>query len=138
MSVSLTYNLPREEIMPSQLRDAEHLAAFGRQWIAAWNSHDLERVLALYAEDSEMTSDRIQALGIDASGTLLGKASLRIYWGNALALLPDLRFELIDTYVSPNSLVVFYQNDRGAKICEYLRLDAQGKIIQGSANHLAH
>jgi len=26
----------------------------------------------------------------------------------------------------------------GAKICEYLRLNAEGKIIQGSANHLAH
>ena len=31
-----------------------------------------------------------------------------------------------------------YQNERGAKICEYLRLNAEGKIIQGSANHLAH
>jgi hypothetical protein len=39
--------------------EAAHLAALGRQWIAAWNSHDLERVLALYAEDSEMTSDRM-------------------------------------------------------------------------------
>jgi hypothetical protein len=35
-------------------------------------------------------------------------------------------------------VVVFYQNERGAQICEYLRLDAQGKIRQGSANHLAH
>ena len=31
---------------------------------------------------------------------------------------------------------MFYQNERGAKICEYLRLDAEGKIRQGSANHL--
>ena len=52
--------------------------------------------------------------------------------------MPDLQFTLIDTYVSPDSLVVFYQNERGAKICEYLRLNAEGKIIQGSANHLAH
>ena len=36
-----------------------HLAALGREWIAAWNSHDLERVLALYTEDAEMTSDRM-------------------------------------------------------------------------------
>jgi uncharacterized protein (TIGR02246 family) len=124
--------------MPAQHHDAAHLAALGRQWIAAWNSHDLERVLALYAEDAEMTSDRIPAFGFDASGTLRGKDSLRSYWRKALALRPDLRFELIDTYVSPDSLVVFYQNERGEKICEYLRLDAQGKIRQGSANHLAH
>jgi uncharacterized protein (TIGR02246 family) len=123
--------------MPSQHHDAAQLAALGREWIAAWNSHDLERVLALYAEDSDMTSDRIAALGLDASGTLRGKASIRIYWRKALALLPNLHFELIDTYVSPDSIVVLYQNERGAKVCEYLRLDAKGKIVQGSANHLA-
>jgi len=30
-----------------QYHDAAHLAALGRIWIAAWNSRDLERVLAL-------------------------------------------------------------------------------------------
>ena len=122
----------------SQPHAATLLAAFGREWVAAWNSHDLERVLALYAEDSEMTSDRIPALGFDASGTLRGKERLRAYWGTALEMLPNLHFDLIDTYVSPDSIVVFYQNERGAKICEYLRLNAEGKIRQGSANHLTH
>ena len=69
--------------------EAADLAALGRDWIAAWNSHDLERVLSLYAEDIEMTSDKIPALGFDASGTLRGKARIRAYWGKALALLPD-------------------------------------------------
>jgi len=123
--------------MPTS-HDATQLAALGREWIAAWNSRDLERVLTLYAEDSEMTSDKIGALGFNSSGTLEGKAKIRMYWAKALTLLPDLHFNLIDTYVSPDSIVVFYQNERGAKICEYLRLDAAGKIVQGSANHLAH
>ena len=87
---------------------AADLAALGRDWIAAWNSDDLARVLALYAEDSEMTSDKIPALGFDASGTLRGKARIRMYWAKALTLLPNLRFELIDTYVSRDSIVVFY------------------------------
>jgi ketosteroid isomerase-like protein len=125
-----------EEPMPSSHHEPAHLAALGRDWIAAWNSHDLERVLALYAEDTEMTSDRIPALGFDASGTVRGKPTLRAYWSKALSMIPNLHFELIDTYVSPDSVVVFYQNERGKKICEYLRLDAEGKIRQGSANHL--
>ncbi len=120
---------------PAHLAAAK-LAALGRDWIAAWNSHDLERVLALYADDFEMTSDRIPALGFDASGTLRGKENVRTYWSKALTLITGLRFELIDTYVSPDSVVVFYQNERGKKICEYLRVDAAGKIRQGSANHL--
>jgi ketosteroid isomerase-like protein len=124
--------------MPSAQHAAADLAALGRQWISAWNSHDLERILAMYAEDSEMTSDKIQALGLEASGTLRGKDRIRAYWGLALQRLPNLHFELIDIYVSPDSLIVFYQNERGARICEYLRLDDAGKIRQGSANHLVH
>jgi ketosteroid isomerase-like protein len=123
--------------MPNKPHKPADLAALGREWIALWNSRDLERVLALYADDFEMTSDKIQLLGFDASGTLRGKAYVRAYWAKALTFVPDLHFELIDTYVSPDSIVVFYQNEKGAKICEYLRLDAQGKIVQGSANHLA-
>ena len=122
----------------SQPHDAARLAALGRDWIAAWNSHDLERVLALYDEDSEMTSDKIPALGFDPSGTMRGKDKLRAYWGAALKKRPNLHFELIDTYVSPDSLVVFYQNELGGKVCEYLRVNDAGKIRQGSANHLAH
>jgi len=118
--------------------DATHLAALGREWIAAWNSRDLERVLKLYAEDFEMTSDKIQALGFDSTGTLAGKAKVRTYWAKALTLLPDLHFTLIDLFISPDSIVVFYANERGARICEYLQLGAAGKIVQGSANHLAH
>jgi ketosteroid isomerase-like protein len=126
-----------EEAMPTQAHKLADLAALAREWIALWNSRDLERVLTLYSDDFEMTSDRIVALGFDASGTLRGKDRVQAYWAKALTLIPDLHFELIDSYVSPDSVVVFYQNERGARICEYLRLDGEGKIMQGSANHLA-
>ncbi|MCP4620972.1 MAG: nuclear transport factor 2 family protein [Bradyrhizobium sp.] len=118
--------------------DPAYCAALGRQWIDAWNSRDLERVLSLYSDEVEMTSDKIPQFGFDPTGTLHGKDRLRAYWRKGLDLLPDLHFTLIDVYVSPDSLVVFYQNERGAKICEYLRLDAEGKVRQGSANHLVH
>ncbi len=112
------------------------LAALGRDWVAAWNARDLDRVLAMYDEAAEMSSDRIPAMGFGATGTVRGKDTLRAYWSKALGLLPDLHFTLIDLFVSPDSVVVFYANERGKKICEYLRVNAAGKIVQGSANHL--
>jgi ketosteroid isomerase-like protein len=119
-------------------RPASELAALGREWVAAWNSRDLERVLTFYSEDAEMTSVRIPEFVGEPSGTLRGKDALRAYWGKGLPLIPNLHFTLIDTYVSPDSVVVLYENELGGKICEYLRLNAAGKIRQGSANHLAH
>lgn len=113
-------------------------AALGRTWIEAWNSRDLERVLTLYDEEAVMTSDRIPVLGFDGSGTVRGKTALRAYWGKALALLPELRFTLIELFVSPDSVVVFYANERGKRICEYLRVNEAGLVVQGSANHLVH
>jgi ketosteroid isomerase-like protein len=59
--------------MPSPY-DATRLTTLGHEWIAAWNRRDLDRVLALYAEDFEMTSEHIHAMGFDASGTLRGKS----------------------------------------------------------------
>jgi len=111
------------------------LAALGRTWVEAWNARDLERVLTLYDEAALMTSDRIPMLGFDASGTVRGKDALRTYWGKALGLVPELHFTLIDLFVSPDSVVVFYANERGKKICEYLRVNEAGLIVQGSANH---
>lgn len=120
----------------SQHHQPSMLAALGRTWVEAWNTGDLERVLALYDEAAVMTSDRVPAMGFDASGTVRGKDSLRAYWGKALGLLPELHFSLIDLFVSPDSVVVFYENERGKKICEYLRVNEAGLIVQGSANHL--
>jgi hypothetical protein len=113
--------------------------ALGKAWIAAWNSHDLDRILALYADDAEMTSDGIVRLGFTVQGSVRGKANLRAYWSKALALLPNLHFEPAGFFTSPNSIVVHHTNDRGQAICEYLRIGLiganAGLIVQGSANH---
>ena len=111
------------------------MTALGREWIAAWNAHDLDRVLALYTEDFEMTSKHIVGFGFDPSGTLRGKDKVREYWAFALTKVPDLHFRLIDVYTSPDSAIVFYENERGGKVCEYLRLDDAGKIKQASGNY---
>src|ERR1700754_3711938 len=91
------------------------LAAFGSEWVEAWNSRDLERVLALYSEDTEMTSPHIPALGFAEGGTVHGKEALRAYWskGMSMPIASNLHFTLIDTFVSPDSIVVFYENERG-------------------------
>ena len=122
----------------SRFHQPTSLAALGRTWVEAWNARDLERVLALYDDAAVMTSDRIPAMGFDASGTVHGKDELRAYWSKALGLIPNLHFTLIDVFVSPDSVVVFYENERGKKICEYLRVNHAGLIVQGSANHLPH
>ncbi len=117
-------------------KEHPELAELARKWIAAWNSRDLEHVLILCGVDAEMPSDHIVRLGFAVQGSLRGKHNLRAYWTKALANNADLHFKLIEIYTSPDSLIVHYENQRRQHICEYLRVDHDGRIVQGSANHL--
>ncbi len=111
------------------------LATLAREWIDAWNSRDLDRILSLYSDDSEMTSPKIAALGFDDSGTLRGKDNLRAYWSKALTFRPNLHFTLIEAFVSPDSVALLYHDEFGKQVCEYLRLDDAGLIRQASGNY---
>jgi ketosteroid isomerase-like protein len=57
----------------------EFAEQFARDWIDAWNAHDLERILSHYAEDFEMASPVIARLMNEPSDTLRGKTAIRAY-----------------------------------------------------------
>jgi len=69
--------------------DADRFVA---EWMEAWNSHDLEAILAHYADDVEYYSPFIAQLA-DPSGRLTGRAALRSYVAAALERFPDLHFD---------------------------------------------
>lgn len=104
-------------------------------WIEAWNSHDLEAILALYAEDASMASPHIQDLGIDPTGVLTGKTALRTYWARALQRKPNLHFRRQGTFAGADSLVVTYFNEADRLVAEFLRYGTDGLIVQGAAQH---
>jgi len=106
-------------------------------WIDAWNSRNLDRILDLYAEDCEMSSPKIAAFGKSQTGSLRGKAKLRDYWGAALQRQPKLYFTPGQVFASPNSIVLCYTDYHGHQVCEYLRYDETGLIVQGAAHHVA-
>jgi hypothetical protein len=86
---------------------------FAAEWIAAWNSHDLHRVLAHYADDFEMSSPYIARIAGEPSGQLKGKEAVGAYWRKALDLYPDIHFELITTLLGAQSITLYYRSQRG-------------------------
>ncbi len=105
--------------------------------IAAWNSHDLERILAHYAEDvvliSPVAKQRFGATG----GEVRGKAALRAYFGRALEASPELRFELVDVMWGISSVVLYYKNHRGSMTGEVLEIGPNGLAVRVLANYSA-
>src|SRR5438309_8188283 len=100
----------------------EQATSFAREWIDAWNAHDLERILSHWTDDCVFKSPLVAARMGDASGTVRGKDALRAYWGRALAASPNLHFELDTVFVGHTSVVLGYRNHRGQSCAEWIEI----------------
>jgi hypothetical protein len=109
--------------------------SFAQEWIDAWNSHDLERILAHYDDDVLLTSPVALKL-LNGDGTVRGKAALREYFQRGLEAFPNLRFDLIDILWGTETIVIYYVNNvRGSKTVEVMLLNHAGKIQRVWANY---
>ncbi|HSW12326.1 MAG TPA: nuclear transport factor 2 family protein [Solimonas sp.] len=111
---------------------AQHFAA---EWIAAWNSHDLDRILSHYAEDFEFHSPFIAQIAGEPSGRLQGKAAVGAYWSKALARLTTLHFTLDTVLWGVQSLVIHYRRHDGRSASEWFEFGADGKVIRSAAHY---
>lgn len=112
----------------------EFAARFAEDWVAVWNSHDLDRILSHYADDFEMASPYIANVVGKPSGVLKGKAAVAAYWANALARLPSLHFELHTILVGAESLVIYYKGVSGM-VAEFFFFDSSGRVSKSSAHY---
>jgi ketosteroid isomerase-like protein len=109
----------------------EEARRFAEGWAEAWSSHDLDRVLAHYSDDLEMSSPLIAQLAGEPSGTLKGKEAVGAYWRRAL----ELRFEVLGIYAGVGSVVVHYRAVAGLLACEVFFFDGRGKVVKAAAHY---
>lgn len=108
---------------------------FAQDWVEAWNSHDLERILTHYDDEVQLTSPVALKL-LNGDGTVRGKAALREYFLRGIQAYPSLRFDLMDTLWGTETIVVYYRNNfRGNKTAEVMLMNPAGKIRQVLANY---
>jgi hypothetical protein len=108
---------------------------FAGEWVQAWNAHDLEQILAHYAEDVQFTSPFIVKLLGEQSGTIVGKDDLWVYFEKGLDAYPELRFELINVLVGIDSVTLYYRSVRSMLAAEVMRFDESGKVARATAHY---
>ena len=115
--------------------DTERVA---RAWLAAFNAHDLEALLALYSDDCTHTSPKIRVLHPETAGLLVGKAALRTWWADALKRLPGLRYDERALTCSAERAVIEYirfaPGEAPMPVAEMLDVRA-GKIVASRVYH---
>jgi hypothetical protein len=107
---------------------------FATEWIAAWNAHDLKRILSHYADDFEMSSPYIARIADEPSGKLRGKNAIGAYWTKALELVPELHFDLVTTLTGANSITLYYRGHRGLA-AEVFVFGPDRKVVEAFAHY---
>lgn len=115
--------------------DESWAKAFAQDWIEAWNTHDLERVMSHYTDDFEMSSPLIIERMGEPSGMLRGKANIRPYWEKGLATQPPLRFELLQVLVGVDSVTIFYRSVARRIAAEVLIFNPGREVVRGIAHY---
>ena len=108
---------------------------FADEWVSAWNAHDVEAVLAHFHDDVVFTSPVAVRVLPESTGVVRGKDALRHYWTTALAMLPDLHFDVVGVYQGESTLVINYRNHRGELVNEVLTFD-DGLVRVGHGTYL--
>lgn len=63
-----------------------------KQWFAAFNDHNIENLLALYADEAQHHSPKLKIRQPETGGWVKGKVSLRIWWQDSFERLPSLQY----------------------------------------------
>ncbi|HRH76750.1 MAG TPA: nuclear transport factor 2 family protein [Cellvibrionaceae bacterium] len=108
---------------------------FAQHWVDAWNARNLEEILRHYHEDFVMSSPKIAAIAKEPSGVLHGKPAVAAYWAKTLALIPELKFAVIDVFVGADSVIVHYHSISG-RVSEVFFFDDEGLVVKAAANYL--
>ena len=113
----------------------EFAQQFAEEWLAAWNSHDLNRILSHYSDDFEFASPLIAKM-VDGSGcVLVGKQAVGEYWQRALATYPDLYFQLTEVLAGASSLVIVYKSVGDLEAAEWFEFDDAGQVTRSGAHY---
>jgi hypothetical protein len=109
---------------------------FVRRWLDGWNSHDIDAVLAHFADAVIFTSPVAARIVAGSDGVIRGRDALRAYWSEGIRLIPDLRFELVGVYVGIDTLTINYRNQNGGLVNEVLRFDGE-LVVEGHGTYLS-
>jgi predicted SnoaL-like aldol condensation-catalyzing enzyme len=107
------------------------------QWFAAFNEHNLEKLLALYDDNAKHYSPKLKIRQPETEGWIIGKDALRTWWADALERLPTLHYNL--NKLTTNNERVFMEYTRQVEgeedmlVAEVLEIEE--RIVESRVYH---
>lgn len=107
-------------------------------WLNAFNEHNLEALLDLYADDAQHFSPKLKIRQPETNGLIIGKDAMRTWWQDAFERLPDLVYREEQLTANINRVFMEYTRIVGGEpnmsVAELLEIK-NGKIIFSRVYH---
>lgn len=109
-----------------------------KQWFNAFNDHDLEVLLTLYAEDAKHYSPKLKIRQPETNGLIEGKNALGDWWKDAFERLPELHYSYTTLTADEERVFMEYvrkvPGEEDMLVAEVLEIK-DGKIIASRVYH---
>lgn len=98
------------------------------RWLKAWNAHDLDAVVACYAEDVEFAIPAVAEGREDRR--VSGREELREHFARGLELAPNLALTEESLLVGPAGFALLYRREDGHRAIEAVEMDDSGLVTR--------
>jgi hypothetical protein len=100
------------------------------RWLAAWNAHDLDRIMDCYAEEVDFVAPTVVARWQRSDGRLRGAAELRRHFERGLELAPELQFSEETLMTTPGGYALLYRRENENRVLDVVELDDTGQATR--------
>jgi ketosteroid isomerase-like protein len=115
-----------------------HNKIIAMHWFEAFNTHDLDALLALYHDEAEHYSPKLRERQPETQGLIKGKKALRTWWQDAFDRLPSLVYEVIKLTADEEQVFMEYirhvAGEPDLKVGEVLEIK-NGLIVASRVYH---
>jgi limonene-1,2-epoxide hydrolase len=112
--------------------------SIAKQWLNAFNEHNLENLLALYDDHAEHFSPKLKLRKPETNGLIKGKAAMREWWKDAFDRLPGLVYQEISITANEERVFMEYTRivpgEENMNVAEVLEIK-NGKIVASRVYH---
>ena len=115
--------------------DESNARAFAASWYAAWNAHDIDRIMSHYAVEIEHSSPFIKRYNGTDDTSLRGAAAVRDYFDRALKRNPTLRFDPLHLTIGLESAILVYRRMTGDLAAELFAFDEGNKVVRSISHY---
>jgi hypothetical protein len=108
------------------------------RWFDAFNSKNLENLLALYDDDAQHFSPKLKIRQPETNGLIIGKEAMRVWWQDAFDRLPTLHYKVTSLTANTDRVFMEYirqvEGEADMLVAEVLELK-EGKIVFSRVYH---